>query len=166
VLDNDSFTQLMSLHKGTVFRLAYSHLRNRADAEDVVQDVFVKLYRHAGDFESDEHLRRWLIRVTVNECTSLWRALRRRSEDIEEYVATLPAPSQDPAPDTPRPRNLLREVLKLPERYRVPVYLYYYEGYSSREVAALLGLPEATVRTRLARGRAKLKAVLEIREDQ
>lgn len=166
MLDDDSFTQLMSIHKGTVFRLAYSYLRNRADSEDVVQDVFVKLYRHAGDFESDEHLRRWLIRVTVNECTSLWRALRRRPEDIEEYVATLPAPAQDPAPDTPRPRNLLREVLKLPERYRVPVYLYYYEGYSSREVAALLGLPEATVRTRLARGRAKLKAVLEIREDQ
>ena len=161
MLDDASFTQLMDLHAGTVFRLAYSYLRNRADADDVVQDVFVKLYRHAGDFESPEHVRRWIIRVAVNECTSLWRTLRRHPENIDDYVDSLVSPQEEPAEKDGR--DLLRAVLSLPVRYRVPIYLYYYEGYATREIAGFLGLPEATVRTRLARGRGKLKAHLDER---
>ena len=152
--DEAWFTREVKLHKGTVFRVAYGYLRNRADAEDAAQNVFLKLYRCEREFEDDEHVKRWLIRVTVNECTSLYRALRRRPENIDDYLETLAMPSE-------RHADLVREVMRLPARYRNAVYLYYYEGYATREVAELLGVPEATVRTRLARGRRKLRAVLE-----
>lgn len=150
----------MNRHRGSVFRLAYSYLRNRADADDVVQEVFLKLYRHGDAILDDEHAAYWLLRVTVNECTSLYRALRRRPEDIEDYIETLAAPDRAEPTDSQDSR-LIRRLMGLPTRYRVPLYLYYFEGRSMHEVAELLGAPDATVRTRLARGRAKLRDVLE-----
>ena len=153
MLDESEFVRQVNTNKGTVFRVAYGYLRNKADAEDVVQNAVFKLYRCEREFESDEHVKRWLIRVTVNECTSLYRALRRRPENIDDYLETLAMSSE-------RHADLVRKVMRLPARYRNAVYLYYYEGYSTREVAELLRVPEATVRTRLARGRRRLKAIL------
>lgn len=150
----------MRRYKGSVFRLAYGYLRNRADADDVVQEVFLKLHRYGDTLQGDEHVKRWLLRVTVNECTSVYRALRRRPEDIDDYVDTLAAPDSAEAAD-PRDSQLVRRLLALPTRYRAPLYLYYFEGYSTHEVAGLLGVPDATVRTRLARGRARLRDVLD-----
>lgn len=141
-------------YRDTVFRIAFMYLRNQADADDVAQDVFVKLMRSSKSFESEEHLRRWLIRVTVNECKSLFRKPWRRIEDIEDYANTLAMP-------TPQHTDLFVAVIKLPERYRVPLALYYYLGYSTEEVGRLLKLPAATVRTRLARGRTQLRSLLE-----
>lgn len=152
--DIEGFSQLVARFKGTVFRVAYGYLRNRPDAEDVTQEVLLKLYRSSREFEDLDHVKRWLIRVTVNECTSLYRALRRRPENIDDYLDTLVAP-------TPRHAELLHQVLALPTRYRTVLYLYYYEGYATREVAELIGVPESTVRTRLARGRHRLKDALE-----
>lgn len=154
VNDAEIFAQLVARFKGTVFRTAYGYLRSRADAEDVTQEVFLKLYRSTREFEDLDHLKRWLIRVTVNECTSLYRALRRHPENIDDYLDTLAAPA-------PRDAELLRQVMALPTRYRTVLYLYYYEGYDTRGVAELLGVPESTVRTRLARGRHRLKDVLK-----
>ncbi len=150
----------MNRHRGSVFRLAYSYLRNRADADDVVQEVFLKLYRHGDAIPNDEHAANWLLRVTVNECTSLHRKLRRRPEDIEDYIETLAAPDRT-EPTGLQDGQLIRRLMGLPARYRVPLYLYYFEGRSTHEVAELLGVPDATVRTRLARGRARLRDVLE-----
>lgn len=152
--DAETFARLVAQFKGTVFRTAYGYLRNRADAEDVAQEVFLKLYRSTREFEDLDHLKRWLIRVTVNECTSLYRALRRHPENIDDYLDTLVAPA-------PRDAELLRQVMALPTRYRTVLYLYYYEGYDTRGVAELIGVPESTVRTRLARGRHRLKDVLK-----
>lgn len=147
------FTRLVDTHRAGVFRLAYGYLRSRADAEDVVQDVFLRLLRREEPFADDEHAKRWLYRVTLNECASVYRALRRRPENIDDYVETLATPG-------PHHDELIRQVMALPTRYRTALILYYYEGYSTREVAGLLGVPEATVRTRLARGRRKLRTVL------
>lgn len=141
------------MYKGSVFRLALGYLRNKADADDVVQEVFLKLYRYDGAFESDDHARNWLLRVTVNECTALWRLLRRRPENIDDYLETLSVP-------VPQDAELIRQVMALPKRYRTVLYLRYFEGYSTGDIAGLLGVPSATVRTRLARGRARLKDVL------
>lgn len=141
-------------YRDTVFRVAFAYLRNPADADDVTQDVFVKLLRFTGSFDGEDHLRRWLIRVTVNECKSLFRKPWRRVEDIEDYAATLAMPTQEHT-------DLFVAVMKLPERYRVPLALFYYLDYSTDEVAQLLKLPAGTVRTRLARGRAKLKSLIE-----
>ena len=141
------------MHKGSVFRLAFGYLRNRSDADDVVQEVFLKLYRYEGTFESDDHAKRWLLRVAVNECTALWRALRRSPENIDDYLETLSIPE-------PQDVDLVRQVMALPTRYRTVLYLHYFEGYATGDIAGLLGVPSATVRTRLARGRARLKDAL------
>lgn len=154
MFDSEPFTRLVNMYKGSVFRLAYGYLRSRADAEDVVQDVFVKLYHRDQGFNDDEHAKRWLMRVTLNECASLCRALRRRPENIDDYAATLAMP-------TPRHADLFKQVMKLPVRYRTALYLHYCEGYTAREIGDLLGIPEATVYTRLSRGRRKLKTLLD-----
>lgn len=146
-------SDVIERYRDTVFRLAFTYLRNQADADDVTQDVFVKLIRSSHDFESDEHLRRWLIRVTINECKSLFRKPWRRIDDIEDYANTIAMP-------TPEHTDLFVRVMNLPERYRVPLVLYYL-GFSTNETANLLKIPAATVRTRLARGRSRLKSMLE-----
>ena len=138
-------SDVIERYRDTVFRLVFTYLRNQADPDDVTQDVFVKLIRSSHDFESDEHLRRWLIRVTINECKSLFRKPWRRIDDIEDYANTIAMP-------TPEHTDLFVRVMSLPERYRVPLVLYYYLGFSTNETANLLKIPAATVRTRLARG--------------
>ena len=150
---NEQFTALANQHMDTVFRVALSFLKSRADADDITQTVLLKLYRYEGDFQSESHIRNWLIRVTVNECKSVLRSPWRRTEDIEDYVNSIAFPSQDHS-------DLFEAVMALPAKYRAAIYLYYYEGYSTRELAAILSVPEATVRTRLARGREKLRKLL------
>lgn len=150
---NEQFTNIARRYMDTVFRVAFSYMKSRADADDVTQNVLLKLYRTEGDFQSESHLKHWLIRVTINECKSAYRSLWRKTENIEDYVNSLTMPSQDHS-------DLLEAVMALPKKYRVAIYLFYYEGYSTREIAELTGTPEATVRTHLARGREKLRQSL------
>ena len=151
------FKEVMERHRDMVFRIAYTYMRDAADADDVAQDVFVKLLRAGRPFESEEHLRYWLVRVTVNACKSLFRRPWRRVEDLEAYADALAMP-------TPEHRDVFVTVMRLPEKYRVPLVLYYYGGFSTAEIAEALHIPAATVRTRLARARAKLKTFLEADE--
>ena len=141
-------------HRDTVFRIAYTYMRDAADADDVTQDVFVKLLCTDRAFKSDDHLRNWLVRVTINTCKSLFRRPWRRVEDIEDYAATLSLPTREHS-------EVFVAAMRLPEKYRVPIVLHYYGGYTTDEIARLLKVPSATVRTRLARGRTRLKAELE-----
>ncbi len=140
-MTDEQFTPLAERYMDTVFRVAYSYLRCRADADDVTQDVLIQLYRQDKAFESDAHVKNWLIRVTVNRCKNILRAPWHRAED-------------------PQYRELFDAVMSLDRRYRLPILLYYYEGYRQREIAELLGVPEETVRTRLSRAREKLKHIL------
>ena len=149
-MEEQAFRQAVEDHRDVVFRIALTYLRDRADADDVAQDVFLKLLKSDAQFESWEHLRRWLIRVTINECKSLFRKPWRRVEDIENLADSLSAA-----------QAVLSDVMRLPERFRIPIVLYYYLGFSTSEIAELLHVPAATVRTRLARGRSKLKFTLE-----
>ena len=153
MLTDQQFTQAARRYMDTVFRLAFSYMKNRADADDITQNVLLKLYRYEGDFQSESHMKNWLIRVTINECRSAYRSLWRKTENIEDYMNTLALPG-------PEHRELLEAVMALPRKYRTAIYLFYYEGYSTREMAELLSLPEATVRTHLARARARLKSLL------
>lgn len=150
---DEQFTHIAKRYMDTVFRVAFSYMKSRADADDITQNVLLKLYRYEGDFQSEAHLKNWLIRVTINECKSAVRSLWRQTESLEDYVNSLAMPTQEHT-------DLLEAVLALPKKYRVAVYLYYYEGYSTAEMAELLSLPEATVRTHLARARAKLRTIL------
>ena len=152
-MTDQQFVPLAQRYMDTIFRIAYSYLRSQADADDVTQDVLIQLYKTDTAFESDDHLKHWLIRVTVNRCKNIFRSPWRKVEDIADYENSLTF-------DAPEHRELFDAVMALDKRYRLPVLLYYYEGYSQKEIAGLLSLPEETVRTRLFRARGKLKTTL------
>ena len=154
-MTDQQFREAVERYGDMVFRLAYSYLKNRADAEDVMQESLLKLYTEAKDFESADHEKHWLVRVAVNECRKLLRSpWRRRTgprEEAEEAAAF----------DRPAQSELFRQVMALPPRYRAAVYLYYYEGYSVKETAALLGAKASTVQTWLMRARGQLQIKLK-----
>lgn len=143
----------MEAHGDAVYRLALCRLQNTADAEDVYQDVFLRLLGQDTGSWDNEHLKAWLLRAALNRCADLYRFRLRR-----------PALSLDEVPDMPRPADeaaeLWEAVAQLPEKLRTVVHLHYAEGYQTEEIAAMLGVPAATVRTRLRRARMKLKDLL------
>ncbi len=156
--DREEFTRLVRQYVDTVYRVAYGALRSAADAEDVTQNVLLKLWRTNKPFDGDAHIRHWLIRVTVNECKKAFLSPLRREVPIEDVAERLTF-------ETPEHSALFYEVMALPKQYRVVLLLYYYEDYSTAEIARLLRLPPATVRTRLARGRERLKHILLEQEE-
>lgn len=152
-MTEQQFSPLAERYMDTVFRVAYSYLRSPADADDVTQDVLLQLYKTDKAFDDDAHVKNWLIRVTVNRCKNILRAPWHRMEDIADYENSLTF-------EEPQCQELFEAVMALDRRYRVPVLLYYYEGYRQKEIAGLMDIPEETVRTRLARAREKLKHIL------
>ena len=153
-MENREFELLARRYMDMVFRLAFSYMKSASDADDVTQNVLLRLLRSTKPFESEEHARFWLVRVTVNECKRALRSPWRRTGDIEEYANELRF-------ETAEHSELFYAVMELPEKYRTAIYLYYYEDYSTDEIARLTGTPAATVRTRLRRGRELLRAGLE-----
>ena len=152
---DEAFEQAARTYGDTLYRVALHALGSRPDAEDVVQTTLLRLYEHSGSFDSGEHLKHWLLRVAVNESRKLLRTFWRRR------VVALDEEWDAPAPDDGGGRELLRAVMALEGKYRVAVYLYYYEGCSVKETAALMGAKESTVQTWLQRAREKLRAALE-----
>ena len=158
MLDNEQYTRLVRRYIDTVFRVALNYLRSPADAEDVTQTVFEKLLREKKVFENEEHIRAWLIRVAVNECKKQLRSPWRRVEPLEDYLTAV-------AFDNPAHSDLYRAVMELPKKYRMAIYLHYYEGYSTQEIASLLRIPKNTVCSHLKRGRELLKKELQEADD-
>ena len=137
-----------------VLRTALGLVKNRADAEDIAQDVFVSLVRAQPRFESEEHCRAWLIRVTINRCKSFFRsAWQSRTQGMEEEFPD--------ASFTPAESTVTQAVNALPEKYRRVVVLYYIGGYSTAEIAALCALPQNTVLSQLSRARGLLRKSLK-----
>jgi len=153
-MTDTEFTQLTTKYIDTVYRVALTRMKNVTEAEDITQTVFLKLYREPKPFASEAHVKHWLIRVTVNECNKLFRNPFRAAEDIADYANTLRF-------ETPEQSDLFDAVMALPEKYRLPIFLYYYEDYSTAEISKLLKLPVPTVITRLRRGRERLKQHLQ-----
>ena len=150
--EKNTLEVLVRRHAPAVYRLAYARTGNRADAEDVMQEVFLRLVRAKPTFRDEEHCRAWLLRVTVNRANSLYRVPWRQRE--------LPLEDNLSAPAPPEEGGVLEAVLSLPPKYRLPVYLYYYEELDVSEIAQTLGRKEPTVRTWLFRGRALLRRIL------
>ena len=142
-------------YRDRVFAVGFNYFRNSMDADDVVQETFLKLLRSNKDFESEEHLRNWIMKVAVNECkrVTLSNWFKRR-ESLEEYADKL---TFEEVGD----RDLFENVMRLPKNYRQVTHLFYYEGYSVKEIAGILGIRETTVTTRLSRARKKLKDQLK-----
>ena len=137
-----------------LLRLSYSYLGSTADAEDVVQEVFLALLERGKPFKDTEHEKAWLIKVTVNKCKNCLKAAWRSRR------SPMPAEAAAPAPE--EPLGVLEAVMALPPLYRIPIHLHYCEGWSTGEIAAMLGVSPVTARTRLHRGRAMLRDVLEV----
>ncbi len=150
--------QAMGAWGGSVWRLALAQTGSKEDAEDVYQDVFLRLAQSATEFSSQEHLKAWLLRVAVNRCHDVARLRSRRPAVPLDSMPFEPSDAGPLSPD--EVRALWEAVGELPESMRVVIHLYYQEGYSGKEIAGLLGLEPSTVRTRLQRARAQLKISL------
>lgn len=147
--------ELAASYQGSLFAAAFNVCRNAQDAEDVVQDTFVQYYTTKKEFESEQHIRAWLMRVAVNKAKNINRTFWRRNKiSIEEYMETLVF-------ETPAAETLFETVMQLPDKYRIVIHLYYYEEYAVREIAQILKLSESNVKIRLSRGRAMLKETLK-----
>lgn len=149
-MTEQTYTDAVLRNGQRIFLIALSFTRQRADAEDVTQNVLLKLWKHRNTLTDPVHIDKWLTRVTVNECRSLLR-FRRDSvcfEDIESLCA---------APVSEQEQELISIVLRLPKEQRVAVHLYYYEELSVREIANLLHISENAVKKRLSRARETLR---------
>ena len=136
-----------------VYRLAMTYLGRHADAEDVTQEVFLKLFSKSPDFRDSEHSKRWLLRVTANLCRDQLRSPRYNAVALED----------DYSISDPELFGVADAILRLPETYKAAIHLHYYEGYSVAEAARILRLSTSAVKMRLKRGRELLK--LELEED-
>lgn len=152
-MTDEIFVKSYEKYKNSIYAVIYNYVCSEADASDLTQETFIKLYSHSGEFKDGEHMKAWLIRVAINLCKNHLRRSKRIScDELNDNI---------PAPETGDHSEIMSAVLSLPERYRIPIHLYYYEGYSVKEIAAALEMKEAAVKTRLARGRDKLKSKLE-----
>ena len=152
MLTQDDFTRLATRYQDMIYRLALSYLRSPHDAEDVLQDVLIKLYTAKGDFESDDHVRFWLVRVTANECKKTIRD-RHIAPSLEECAELIPE-------DDHEAREVLEAVMSLDDKLREVTVLHYYQGFKISEIAKIVKVPQGTVGTRLKRAKEKLKELL------
>lgn len=159
VLDNREYERIVKEHIDTVYRIALSYTKTPADADDVVQQTFMKLLTKPASFKDEEHIKKWLIRVCINECNSLFSAFWRRNvgsaDEISEEAVFEPEFEDD------RHEELYEAIKELPAKSRIVIYLFYYEGYSTKEIAEIIHIKEATVRTRLVAARKMLRAKLK-----
>lgn len=149
-MDKQTFEQLAVQHRDMIYRIALNQLRSIPDTEDAMQEVLLKLYQHKGSFDSPDHAKHWLIRVTLNHCRSLWRSPWKKNVPLEELSRTIGFTEQ-------KDSDLFLAVMGLPEAHRTVLYLFYYEDLSIKEIAQLLNLSVSTVTTRLYRARKRLK---------
>lgn len=146
---------LAEQYRDRLFAAAFQVCGNAADAEDAAQEALLRYHLSDKEFENQEHIRAWLLRVAVNWAKNISRSFwRRNTLPLEEYMETLEFDCQES-------REIFREVMALPEKYRLVIHLYYYEDYSVEEIARILGIRVSNVKVRLSRGRQMLKATLQ-----
>ena len=161
VINMNSLEPVYEKYKDNIFAIGFNYFKNSIDADDVVQETFLKLARSGKDFENEEHLRNWLIRVAVNECkrVSLSSWIKKKVS-LEEYSGQIDFETQEES-------QVFTAVMSLPKKYRQVIHLYYYEDCSTAEIADILGISQTAVTTRLLRGREKLKQdLLEVWKDE
>lgn len=155
---SDAVEKALDLFGNDILRLAYSYMKNREDAEDVVQETLIRLMQSQLVFEDEQKEKAWLLTVASNLCCDQLKNADRR------HNVAMPEGYEAAAPDNPEPdidNEVLQEVLRLPEKYRSVIHLYYFEEYSIREIAGIVGKKEVTVRSLLKRGRERLQKKLK-----
>lgn len=152
-MDNQ-FLRIFNLYKNDIYRLAYSITKNTYDTDDIVQTVFIKLYNNKIINKDDKEIKRWLIKVTINECKTIFlSSWKRRIVSLTEKHENIKYEKDND--------NLLNEINKLSKKERIVIFLYYYEGYKVKEIANILGKSETNIQTILYRARKSLKDILE-----
>jgi RNA polymerase sigma-70 factor (ECF subfamily) len=157
-MTKEDYIQIINRYSDSLFRIAYSICQNRQDAEDAVQTTFFKFYTLKKNFQNDEHIKNYLIKMTVNHCKSIFSASWKKKVVLfdefknDEYY-TLDTNDEH--------YELYKAVMSLPEKLRIVIHLYYFEDYSVKEISELISVKETTIQTRLMRARTKLKIMLE-----
>ncbi len=147
--------ELIERYQSNLYAVAFNVCKNAEDAEDVVQDTFIQFHTSKKDFENEQHIRAWLIRVTINKAKNMNHTFWRQNKlSLDDYMETLTF-------ETPESENLFETVMRLPEKYRIVIHLFYYEDYNIREIADILKISESNVKVRLSRGRMLLKESLK-----
>ena len=144
---SEVIAQIYARQFETVWNICYPFFMNKADTEDAVQETFVRLMRSGKQFRDEQHEKAWLIMTARNVCRDELRRARRRELPLDDAIVLPAGPEHE----------MLHAISTLPEHYRTVIYLYYYEGCGTKDIAGLLHRPDATVRTWLHRGRAMLK---------
>ena len=151
---DEDLSRAMEAYADMVRRICFVHLKNKYDTEDIFQNVYLKYLLHEKTFESNEHEKAWFARVTINACKDQLRYLSRR-----KWVS-LEAFGEESVVLDEQSKEILEVVLKLPEKYRNVIYLFYYEEYSAVEIAKILGKKENTIYTWLSRAKEILREKL------
>jgi len=148
---NQNFQAIYDRQVDTVYRVCYSFMKHHADAEDLTQETFLKLLASGKQFESERHEKAWLIVTASNLCKDALRKWWRRWEEIGQFEGIA---------GEERDCTVYEAILRLKKDYKTVVYMFYYEGYTTAEIAQYLNCPESTVRSRLKRARSQLKTML------
>lgn len=152
-ISKEKVEQAVGLYGDMLMKICLSMLGNRYDAEEIVQETFIAYITNPKEFCEDEHEKAWLLRVAVNKCKNFLRKSRRRIyinlDDIKEVIAAEEKQEQ------------MVEIMQLPPKIKTAIHLHYYEGYTCKEIGAIVGATESTIKKRLQKGRELLKAILE-----
>lgn len=167
IKDNQELQCKIDRYSDMLFKIAYIRLQNVEDAEDVVQEVFYQYFKREDSFDSEEHEKAWLIKVTLNACRKVWRSAWNRhrgggEEDMNTYSGGEEQLGlEDRFLSVESNRILLAAVKELPAKYRDVIHLFYYEELSIKEISEVTGRKESTVTSQLTRGRELLKRRLK-----
>lgn len=154
----EEIEKIISKYGDMVYRMAYIQVKNRDIADDIYQEVWIKLIRQNTDIEPETHLKAWLLRTTINCCKDYWK-----SAWVQKIVRCIEA-DEEATVEQEGNHWVTECVQRLPEKYRMVIHLYYYEDYSQKEIASMLGMKENTVASLLKRGRERLRKMLEEKE--
>lgn len=152
-MNDEKLEYLVNEYSNHVLRLSYSYLKNIYDAQDIMQNVFEKLYTINPEFKDIKHEKAYILRMTSNACKNLLKSANRTQTTSIDLCEEIVAPEIND-------NSVLNSLNQLDEKYRIVIYLHYYEGYKAREIATILKIPTATVHTRLVRGRKNLELLL------
>ena len=150
-----SVQELFEKYQNNLYAVAFNICKNAEDAKDIVQETFIQYYSLRKEFDNEQHIRAWLIRVAINKAKNINRSFwRKNKRPLEDYMESLTF-------ETPESEELFETVMALPEKFRIVIHLFYYEDYAIHEIAGILKLSESNVKVRLSRGRSLLKEKLQ-----
>ena len=151
----EKMTEIYDKYSNAVYRMAFAYCKNKADAEDIMQEVFIRRFSADIVFEDEAKEKSWLLKVTVNKCRDMFRSLRYKYS-----LTSIPLEEADIIYETQEESDVYHAVMSLPNKYRTVIHLFYYEEYTIKEISAITGDKETAIQTQLYRARKKLKYIL------